>query len=150
MGTTAFSGPIKSGDRADPLSATVLANQGLSVMEQSAPIQQNSTTAVSVTFNVPKYSKIMDVFFDTQVAWDSATSATGTIGTAAAGTQYGGAIDLKATAGRLRPTFTGAQLAAMDNTGTNEAVVFTATVSGATAAGNGFVTIVYAQTERTA
>jgi hypothetical protein len=68
-----------------------------------------------------------------------------TVGTAAAGTQYAGSVDAK-TAGRVRPTFSAAQLAAMDDIDTNTSVVATITPVGATSAGQVRVTLVYVQT----
>lgn len=125
MGKSTFSGPLKVGSGDDA---------GTLIAAKMATMTQNGTTAVSVTITVPEGASILDVYFDVTTAWDSGTSATGSIGTVAAGTQYGGSINLK-TATRGTPTYTVAQLAAMANVGSNTNVVFTSTISGATTAG---------------
>ena len=149
MGATHFSGPVVSGTLQQ--GETDGPNQGFSVLSQSTSITQNSTTAVSSTLYIPAGSRIVDFNIDVLTAYNSATSATLTIGTAAAGTQYVGSIDAK-TAGRAAPTYTEAQLAAMNGvttTGTAAAttapVVVTVTPVGATSAGYVVVTVLYVQ-----
>ena len=149
MGATHFSGPVVSGTLQQ--GETNGPNQGFAVLTQSTSITQNSTTAVSSTLYIPAGSRIVDFNIDVLTAYNSATSATLTIGTAAAGTQYVGSIDAK-TAGRAAPTYTAAQLAAMNGvttTGTaaptTAPVVVTVTPVGATSAGYVVVTIIYAQ-----
>jgi hypothetical protein len=149
MGATHFSGPVVSGTLQQ--GETNGPNQGFAVLTQSTSITQNSTTAVSSTLYIPAGSEIIDFNIDVLTAFNSATSATLTIGTAAAGTQYVGSIDAK-TAGRAAPTYTAAQLAAMNGvttTGTaaptTAPVVVTVTPVGATSAGYVVVTIIYAQ-----
>lgn len=149
MGTTTFSGPVRSGTL--KTGETNGPNLGYAVLEQETSITQNSTTAVSSTLYVPVGSKIVDIIVDVLTAFNSATSAVLSVGTAPAGTQYAGSVDAK-TAGRVRPTFTAAQLAAMSNVSvlgvaapTPAPVVVTVTPTGATSAGYVRVTIVYAQ-----
>jgi len=149
MGATHFSGPVVSGTLQQ--GETNGPNQGFAVLTQSTSITQNSTTAVSSTLYIPAGSEIIDFNIDVLTAFNSATSATLTIGTAAAGTQYVGSIDAK-TAGRDAITYTAAQLAAMNGvttTGTaaptTAPVVVTVTPVGATSAGYVVVTIIYAQ-----
>ena len=149
MGATHFSGPVVSGDL--QTGETYGPNQGLAVLSQATSITQNSTTAVSSTLYIPAGARIVDFKIDVLTAYNSATSATLTIGTAAAGTQYVGSIDAK-TAGRAAITFTAAQLAAMNGvttTGTAAAttppVVVTVTPVGATSAGYVVVTVLYVQ-----
>jgi hypothetical protein len=84
-------------------------------------------------------------------AFDSATSATLTIGTSAGGTQYVSGINAKTT-GRATITYTAAQLAAMSGVtvlgvtaAVSAPVVVTVTPVGATTAGYLEVTIIYAQ-----
>lgn len=125
MGQTSFSGPMKVGKQGSGGDVTLV---------KMATLTQNSTTAVDATIDLPAGSSILDAFFDVLTVWDSATSATGTIGTASAGTQYGGGVNLK-TATRGTPTYSNDQLAAMNDVGSNTSVVFTATPSGATTAG---------------
>lgn len=120
-------------------------NHGDVVLTQTALIGQNSTNAVSATFTLPADAQILDIIFDVLTVFNSAVSATGSVGTAAGGTQYAGSVDVKTAAIRIRPTFTAAQLAAMDDIDANTSVVATVTPSGATSAGQVRVTIVYAQ-----
>ena len=143
MARTTFSGPLASGDKEAGVSGG--SNVGLVVLSQTAVLDQNSTTAVSSTFNLPVDSQIVDIIVDVLTAFNSGTSATLTVGTTAAGTQYAGSVDAK-TAGRARPTFSAAQLAAMDDIDTNTSVVATITPVGATSAGQVRVTLVYVQT----
>lgn len=149
MGATHFSGPVVSGDL--QTGETYGPNQGFAVLSQSTSITQNSTTAVSSTLYIPAGARIVDFYINVLTAYDSATSATLTIGTAAAGTQYVGSIDAK-TAGRAAITYSAAQLAAMNGvtvTGTAAAttppVVVTVTPVGATSAGYVVVTVLYVQ-----
>ena len=143
MATTQLNGPLLLGDQqpGDPNGS----NLGYTVLSQTAVINQNSTNAVSASFNLPANSQILDIVPDVITAFDSVTSATLTVGTAAAGTQYAGAVNAK-TAGRAVPAYTGAQLGAMANIGTNTAVVATVTPVGATTVGQVQVTIRYVQT----
>ncbi|UMO75984.1 hypothetical protein [Planktothrix phage Pra-JY27] len=135
MSTTLFPAPVKVGRPSADGSA-----QGGVVLAQRVTLPQNSTTAVTATMVLPK-GRIIDVIFDTTTAWNSGTSATGTLGTAAGGTQIAGAIDTK-TAGRARPTFSAAQLAAM-NLAAETTLHATVTPSGATSAGSTTVTVLY-------
>ena len=149
MGATHFSGPVVSGTLQQ--GETNGPNQGFAVLTQSTSLTQNSTTAVSSTLYIPAGSRIVDFNIDVLTAYNSATSATLTIGTAAAGTQYVGSIDAK-TAGRAAITYTAAQLAAMNGVSvlgvaapTTAPVVITVTPVGATSAGYVVVTVLYVQ-----
>lgn len=150
MGTTTFSGPVRSGTL--KTGETNGPNLGYAVLEQETSITQNSTSAVSSTLYIPAGSKIVDIIVDVLTAFNSATSAVLSVGTAAAGTQYASGVDVKTATGRIRPTFTAAQLAAMSNVSvlgvaapTTAPVVVTVTPTGATSAGYVRVTVVYAQ-----
>lgn len=143
MAQTTWSGPLASGDR--PAGVSGGPNIGLAVLSQTALINFDATLVQSATFNLPADSQILDFNVDVLTAYNSATSATLTIGTAAAGTQYVGSIDAK-TAGRAAITYTAAQLAAMDDIDTNRSVVATVTSVGQPTAGQVRVTIVYVQT----
>lgn len=149
MGTTTFSGPVragtlKSGETNGP-------NLGVVTLMQETSITQNSTAAVSSTLYIPAGSKITDIIVDVLTAYNSVTSAVLSVGTAAAGTEYASGVNAK-TAGRVRPTFTAAQLAAMSNVSvlgvaapTTAPVVVTITPTGATSAGYVRVTVLYSQ-----
>ena len=140
MASSTFSGPIRAGTIRDGSTNNV----GKVVLSQTAVLDQNSTTAVSNTFYLPANAQIVDIIADVLTAFNSGTSATLTVGSAAAGSQYAGSIDAK-TAGRTYPTYSAAQLAAMDNIGSNTSVVATVTPDGATSAGQVRVTLQYVQ-----
>ena len=133
-----FQGALKSGDGAADTSAGV----GTALLTQTALVSFNATLTQGVSLTLPRGAQLVDVLVDVLTAYDSATSATITVGSAAAGTQYAGAVDGK-TAGRVRPTFSAAQLAAMANIGTNTAVHVTATSVGQPTAGQFRVTLQY-------
>ena len=143
MAQTDFTGPMASGDRppGDPQGANV----GLAVLSQTMLINFNATLAQSGTINLPVNSQIVTILCDVLTAYNSATSATLTVGTAAAGTQYASGVNAK-TAGRTIPTFSAAQLAAMDDIGSTTPVVATVTSVGQPTAGQVRVTVNYVQT----
>ncbi len=135
MPTTLFPYGMKSG------TPTALGDeQGAVTLIQQALMVQNSTTAVTATLKVPA-GRVIDVWFDQRVAWNSAVSATGTVGFAAAGTDIASGVDVK-VAGRTRPTFTGAQITAMVLTAPTT-LYFTVTPSGATSAGTTRAVVLY-------
>lgn len=140
--TTNWTGPLASGTR--EAGVQYGPNIGYATLSQTGTITQNSTNAVDLTFYLPDGAQIVDILCDVTTAFDSATSATLTVGTASADTTYAGSVNAK-TAGRTRPTFSGAQLAAMANVGTNRTVVATVTPVGATTAGAVNVTLIYVQ-----
>lgn len=149
MGTTTFSGPVRSGTL--KTGETNGPNLGYAVLEQETSITQNSTNVVSSTLYIPAGSKIVDIIVDTLTAFNSASTAVLSVGITAGGTEYASSVNVK-TAGRVRPTFTAAQLAAMSNVSvlgvaapTTAPVVVTVTPTGATSAGYVGVTLVYAQ-----
>lgn len=141
MATTYIGSRLRSGS--DTLTESV--NGGDVLLTQTAVINQNSTNAVSATFTLPASAQIVEFKIDVLTAFNSGTSATLTVGTAAAGTQYVSGVDAK-TGGRAAPTLTTTQLGNMANIGTNVSVVATVTPSGATSAGQVRVTVIYAQT----
>lgn len=129
-------------------------NFGYASLTQTTSITQNSTTAVSSTINIPAGSRISSFTIDVLTAYDSATSATLSIGLTAAATQYVSGVDVKAATGRIAITFTAAQLAAMAGVSivgvaapiaAPGPLVVTVTVVGATTAGYVWVTAHYTQ-----
>ena len=135
---TYFQGAVKSGDGFSETATGV----GTAVFSQTALIDFNTTLTSEAVFVLPKDGQIVDVVVDVLTAYNSATSATLTVGSASAGTQYAGAVDAK-TAGRVRPTFTAAQLAAMDDIDGNTSVYTTVTSVGQPTAGSARVTVLY-------
>jgi hypothetical protein len=142
MSQTAFSGPVATFTQQND--GTNHSDLGLCVMSQVGTITQNSTTAVSTTFYLPQNSQIVDFKIDVTTAFDSAVSATLTIGQTAAGTEYVGSVNAK-TGGRASPSYSATQVTNMANISTNIAVVATVTPSGATTAGAVNVTVLYVQ-----
>lgn len=138
--STYMQGALKTGDGVseDPAGRGV----GSAVMSQTALIGFDADLVQEAVFVLPMDGQIVDVIVDVLVAYDSLTSATLTVGSASAGTQYAGAVDAK-TAGRVRPTFTAAQLAAMDNIGANTSAYATITSDGQPTAGSVRVTVLY-------
>ena len=143
MSRTTWSGPLASGLRDAGFGTAT--DVGLVVLSQTTIINYDATLVQSKTINLPENSHISNIFCDVLTAYNSATSATLTIGTVAAGTQYASGVNAK-TAGRTIPTFSAAQLAAMANTGTNKNVVATVTSVGQPTAGQVQVTVQYVQT----
>lgn len=143
MSQTTWSGPLASGDRNAGESGGP--NLGFVTLSQTVLINFDATLVQSATFNIPASSQIVDFYVDVLTAYDSATTAVLSAGTAAAGTQYLSAISVK-TAARRPNAFSAAQLAAMDDVGSNRAVVATVTSVGQPTAGQVRVTMVYVQT----
>jgi len=150
MAATHLSGPLITGDL--QAGETDGPNQGYATLVQSTSLTQDSTTAVSSTLYIPAGSIILDFFVDVLTAFNSATSATLTAGIAAAGTEYVSGVNVKAATGRIAPTYTAAQLAAMSNqtvlgvaAPTTAPLVITITPVGATSAGYVNVSVQYAQ-----
>lgn len=137
---TAFSGPVLSGPVSIP------SQQGYALLAQTVSLTQNGTAVVSQTMSLPSHSQIVDLYVDPSVVWNSGTSAALTIGTAAADTAYLGSTAMTTQSTRLRPSFSTAQIAAMEDVGANNNVVITVTPTGATSAGTTFVTMLYRQT----
>ena len=150
MASTHFSGPVISGDLQQ--GETNGPNQGFVRLSQVTDLTQNSTTAVSSTLYIPAGSIIESVVVDVLTAFDSATSATLSVGLTAGGTQYVSGVDVKTATGRIAAVYTAAQLAAMSGqtvlgvaAPTTAPVVVTITPVGATSAGYVHVTINYIQ-----
>jgi hypothetical protein len=112
------------------------------VMSQTDTLTQNSTNAVSVSFTLPANSQITDIIVDVTTAFNSGTSATLSVGRTAGGTELASGVNAK-TGGRVRPTFSEAQLGNMADITTHTTVIATVTPVGATSAGALRVTVHY-------
>lgn len=146
---TLISGPLLSGTKKDA-DENGAANVGLAVLSQSVTLTQNGTNTVSGEIVLPKDSQIVDIVADTTTAWNSGTSDTLSVGATAGGTDYASGVSV-AAAGRVRPTFTAAQLGAMLSIGSNVGVYATVTPAGTAAtAGSTSVTVLYVQTVQAA
>lgn len=143
MSQTTFSGPLQSGDKAAGVAGGP--NIGQAYLSQTALINFDATLVQNATFNLPTSSQIVDFYVDVLTAYNSATSATVSAGITSGGTEYLSAISAK-TAARRPNAFSAAQLAAMDDVGTNRTVVATVTSVGQPTAGQVRVTLLYVQT----
>jgi hypothetical protein len=143
-----WSGPLMSGTKKDT-DQNGPANTGLALLTQTLTLNENGANTVNGTFTLPYGSQIVDFNIDTTTTWNSGTSDTLSIGTSSGGTQYAGsvAVGTGIASARQNPSYTAAELAAMENIGSNTSVVVTVTPSGTAAtAGSTTVTIMYIQT----
>jgi len=143
MSQTTWSGPLASGDKAAGITGGP--NIGLARLTQTATINADATLVQNASFNLPVNSIIDNVQCDVITAYDSSSSATFSCGTSSGDTSYVNGVSAKST-GRKTQGYTGAQLLAMSNTGTNTTVVATVTSVGQPTVGKIFVTISYVQT----
>lgn len=143
MAQTTFSGPLASGDI--NAGKTGGPNLGFAVLTQTVLLNFDATLVQNATVNLPFGSQILNIVVDVLTQYNSATSATLTVGTASAGTTYASGVNAK-TAARTTPTFTAAQLASMANIGSTGPVVATVTSVGQPTAGQVRVTYLYVQT----
>lgn len=141
MASTHFSGPVETGTVREGATA----NLGLCVLSKTALMTQSSTNVVDATFYLPANAQILDFNFDVLTAFNSATSATLSVGTTSGGSQYANSVDVKTATGRIAPTLTAAQLTNMSDITTNTSVIASITPVGATSAGSVRVTIIYVQ-----
>lgn len=142
---TYFTGPLEVGTAPD---TNTVAGKGYGVLAQTVLIDfvaeaGGGSDNVDATITLPANAQILAFYTDTLVAWDSVTSAGLTIGSAAGGTQYNTSVDVKSN-GREAPTLTAAQLAAMDDIGSNTTVHIRVAQVGNTTAGQARVTCLYA------
>lgn len=124
---------------ADPVQQAT--GTGVLIARQQAVIARDATLVQNATFNIPVGSDIVDIIVDVETAYDSATSATLSVGSASGGTQYASGVNAK-TAGRARPTFSAAQCLALQNIASST-VVATVTSVGQPTVGSTRVTILY-------
>jgi hypothetical protein len=143
MSQTTWSGPLASGDK--NAGVTGGPNIGLAVLSQTVLIDFNATLVQNATTYLPFGSQIVDIVVDELVAFNSATSATLSVGTTSGGTEYVSGVNVKTT-GRKSNSYSAAQLAAMDGIGNNGTVVATVTSVGQPTAGQVRVTYLYVQT----
>jgi hypothetical protein len=142
MSQTTWSGPLASGDI--NAGKTGGPNIGLAVLSQTVLIDFDATLVQNATVYLPYGSQILNIVVDVLTQYNSATSATLTVGTASAGTTYASGVNAK-TAARTTPTFTAAQLTSMANIGNTGPVVATVTSVGQPTAGQVRVTYLYVQ-----
>lgn len=143
MSQTTFSGPLQSGDK--QAGAPGGPNIGQAYLSQTFLINFDATLVQTGSIIMPANSQIVEIYADTLTPYNSATSATLTVGSAPAGTQYVTSVNAK-TGGRNATTHTAAQCTAMANIGTNVTLYGTVTSVGQPTAGQVRVTIQYVQT----
>lgn len=142
MSRTTFSGPLASGDKEAGIAGGP--NVGLAVLSQTAVVNRDATLVQTVWLNLPAGAQILDIVPDVITAYDSATSATLSVGKTAGGADYIGAINAK-TGGRAAPALSPAQAAAMADIGSSTAVAVTVTSVGQPTVGQARVTLLYVQ-----
>lgn len=120
------------------------ADTGTVVLSQTGLVGFDADLVQDLTFTLPANAQIVDFVVDALVAYDSATSATLSAGTASGGTQYLSGINVKTT-GRKTNGFSAAQLAAIDDIGSSTSAVVTVTSVGQPTAGSTRVTVLYVQ-----
>lgn len=147
MAQTYFGSTLRTGS--DTLTDSI--NGGFVVVSQTTTVATIAAgTATSASLTLPASSQIIDFYVDTiqdeSVGGGTASAIAMTIGTAAAGTQYVSSTDVIG-GGRIALSFTAAQLAAMDDIGTNTSVVITVDPDGTISTTQGIyrLTVVYAQ-----
>lgn len=156
MSRTTFSGPVKSGT----IKYNQYQNVGTTVLEQRAVITANTSGLVTtVTEYIPANSVLLNITIDVITGFDSATSAGLVIGNSLTSNLYVATTSVLAAAqGRITPTFTVAQLTAMNNTAADisssvtgesacSALTMTVTSVGQPTVGTIYVTFIYAQSD---
>ena len=109
----------------------------------------DGTATQNASINLPANSQIISIIVDPLVAFNSATSATLSVGTSSGNTSYVSSVDVKAATSRVLPTFTLTQLGNMQNIGTNTTVTATVSSQGTPTAGSVSVAFLYAQNTNT-
>lgn len=143
MSQTTWTGPLASGDK--NAGVTGGPNIGFAVLSQTVLIDFDTTLVQNATVYLPYDSQIVEIVVDVLTQYNSATSATVSVGTSTGATTYASGVNAK-TGVRVYPTHTAAQLAAMDDIGANGTVVATVTSVGQPTAGQVRVTYTYVQT----
>jgi hypothetical protein len=141
MARSTFSGPLKVG----PVREGSGVNTGDLVLHKSTSlVQDGEATVDAATIKLPANSRIVDIVVDVTEAFDSATSATLTVGRTSAGTELASGVNAK-TQGRVRPTFTTTQLTNMADISTNTSVIASVAAVGATTEGAVTIHVFYVQ-----
>ncbi len=127
-------------------------NLGIAQLCQFASIPFNTTLKSEVELFLPPGAYVSAFDIDVLTAFNSGTSATFSAGITSGGTTYVSGVDCKASTGRIAPTYTAAQLAAMSNQGLTGAasptvspLFLTITSVGQPTAGYVQVTVKYVQ-----
>lgn len=142
MGSSTFSGPIKSGPTREGASANV----GSVVLRQTNTLTFADTVAKTL-FYLPANAKIIDVYVDVQTAFNSTGTDLVTVGTAADTNAFADAVDVS-TAGRklgsADTTVRGLQYAGVGTADIAIQGLYTQSIADATA-GAANITVLYVQ-----
>lgn len=148
MGTSTFSGPIKSGTRkgSTGTTATTAANTGNAVLSQSASItfaDDGSTTTIAT---LPANSQIVEIYLDITTAFNAATTNTISFGDGTTSDQYAATL-AAGTVARVLATSDASQITNLTDIGAADVqVVATYNQTGTAAtAGAAIATVVYIQ-----
>ncbi len=115
MTASHWSGPLMAGPQKDAGDPNYPYNQGTVKLTQYVNIPFNATLKSEVEVFLPPGARITSFDIDVLTAFNSATSATFSAGITSGGTDYVSGVDVKSAAGRIAPTYTAAQLAAMSD-----------------------------------
>lgn len=142
MGTY-MQGALSAGSTATPSR-----DMGFNLVSKTVPMQAAVLANVDVTTYLPEGAQIVDIIMDTLTAHTSASAAISIGTSSAAGTEIASATTVT-TGVRIRPTFTAAQLTAINalvrNSGQTDAAVYIRMALGTpTAVGLTNVIFVYA------
>jgi hypothetical protein len=141
MGASTFSGPLKAGTVREGAGANV----GTAMLVQNTVVTYDADLVQDgAAITLPANAEILDVIVTPTVFYNSGTSATLSIGTASAGTQFASSVDVK-TGGPKRPTTTAAQAALWRDIGSSTTFIPTVTSVGQPTAGTVTVSVVYRQ-----
>lgn len=133
---TYFGSSVRAG--ATPSEST---DAGHAILVKQVTLQAAGGATENAQVVLPAKSALLDLTFDTTVAHTAAT-ITLKAGITAGGSEYASSTNIKA-AGRIRPTFTAAQLAAMADTTSNTTVYFQAAAGTPTSTGTTIITVMY-------
>jgi hypothetical protein len=110
---------------------------------RSVTLNAASTAVQTSTIEIPAGAEIIGFQWDNRVAWDSATTAVGTIGSAAAGTQYVTSCNAKTAGAVAAEAGTAAQSLLKAPSTSDRLVYVTITPTGATTVGQSRVSVLF-------
>lgn len=140
---TYFQGAVKSGSTPSEYTSVGYALFAQTLLLDFTAESGGGSDNVDGTITVPAGSQIVNIFADTLTAWDSATTASLTIGTSAGGAEFMDATDVK-SAGRETTAPSAADLALWDDVGSTNTLYARVAQAGNTTAGQLRVTVIYA------
>lgn len=115
MSASHWSGPGMFGPNKDAGDPNAPYNQGTVHLTQYVNISFDADLVAEQVIYLPPGARITSFNCDVLTAFNSATSATLSAGITSGGTEYMSGVNVKAATGRIAPTYTAAQLAAMSD-----------------------------------